>query len=71
MYHGSIFICLSGPVQNRSKPVKEKPSCSSGQGSRPGELSSSLPLKMPASDGMLGELINNHHHNTLYFNHII
>ncbi|CAL8236137.1 unnamed protein product [Arctogadus glacialis] len=41
-------------VQNRSKPVKKKPSCSSGQGSLPGELSSSLPLKMPASDGMLG-----------------
>ncbi|XP_056466647.1 uncharacterized protein LOC130405536 isoform X5 [Gadus chalcogrammus] len=44
---------LIGLVQNRSKPVKKEPSCSSGQGSRPGELSSSLPLKMPASDGML------------------
>ena len=50
------MICHSGLVQNRSKPVKKKPSCSSGQGSRPGELSSSPPLKMPASDGMLGEL---------------
>ncbi|CAL8349792.1 unnamed protein product, partial [Arctogadus glacialis] len=37
----------------RSKPVKKKPSHSSGPGSRPGELSSSLPLKMPASDGIL------------------
>ncbi|CAL8349510.1 unnamed protein product, partial [Arctogadus glacialis] len=45
-----------GPVQNRSKPVKKKPSCSSGPGSLPGELSSSLPLKMPASDGMLGNI---------------
>ncbi|XP_056466660.1 uncharacterized protein LOC130405542 isoform X1 [Gadus chalcogrammus] len=36
----------------RSKPVK-KPSHSSGPGSRPGELSSSLPLKMPASNGIL------------------
>ncbi|CAL8349478.1 unnamed protein product [Arctogadus glacialis] len=47
---------LKGPVQNRSKPVKKKPSCSSGPGSLPGELSSSLPLKMPASDGMLGNI---------------
>ncbi|CAL8375147.1 unnamed protein product [Gadus morhua 'NCC'] len=37
----------------RSKPVKKKPSHSSGPGSRPGELSSSLPLKKPASDGTL------------------
>ncbi|CAL8333278.1 unnamed protein product [Boreogadus saida] len=36
----------------RSKPVK-KPSRSSGPGSRPGELSSSLHLKKPASDGIL------------------
>ncbi|XP_056466849.1 uncharacterized protein LOC130405705 [Gadus chalcogrammus] len=35
----------------RPKPVK-KPSHSSGPGSRPGELSSSLPLKKPASDGI-------------------
>ncbi|CAL8333272.1 unnamed protein product [Boreogadus saida] len=37
----------------RSKPVKEKPSRSSGPGSRPGELSSSPHLKKPASDGIL------------------
>ncbi|XP_059932065.1 uncharacterized protein LOC132475107 [Gadus macrocephalus] len=37
----------------RSKPVKKKPSHSSGLGSRPGELSSSLHLKKPASDGTL------------------
>ncbi|XP_056466913.1 uncharacterized protein LOC130405755 isoform X4 [Gadus chalcogrammus] len=47
---------LKGLVKNLSKPVKEKPSCSSGQGSLPGESSSSLPLKMPASDGMLGNI---------------
>ncbi|XP_056468392.1 uncharacterized protein LOC130406730 [Gadus chalcogrammus] len=41
---------LEGPVQNRSKPVKKKPSCSSAQGSRPGELSSS------ASDGTLDKV---------------
>ncbi|XP_030235928.1 uncharacterized protein LOC115560654 [Gadus morhua] len=37
----------------RSKPVKKKPSHSSRPGSRPVELSSSLPLKKPASDGTL------------------
>ncbi|CAL8375149.1 unnamed protein product [Gadus morhua 'NCC'] len=37
----------------RSKPVKKKPSHSSRPGSRPGELSSSLHLKKPASDGTL------------------
>ncbi|CAL8332947.1 unnamed protein product [Boreogadus saida] len=42
-----------GFVQNRSKPVKKKPSCSSGQGSRPGEVSSSPPPKMPKSDDTL------------------
>ncbi|CAL8266868.1 unnamed protein product [Boreogadus saida] len=46
---------LKGLVKNLSKPFKKKPSCSSGQGSLPGERSSSLPLKMPASDGMLGK----------------
>ncbi|XP_030235929.1 uncharacterized protein LOC115560655 [Gadus morhua] len=46
-------------VQNRSKPgKKKKPSCSSAQGSHPGELSSSPPLKKPASDGMLGPVQN-------------
>ena len=50
------MICHSGLENNRSKPVKKKPLCSSGQGSRPGELSSSPPVKMPASDGTLGEL---------------
>ncbi|XP_030236697.1 uncharacterized protein LOC115561050 [Gadus morhua] len=44
---------LAGLVQNQSKPVKKKPSSSSGQESRPGELSSSPPLKMPASDWTL------------------
>ncbi|CAL8375165.1 unnamed protein product, partial [Gadus morhua 'NCC'] len=49
-------VLLKGlrPSKNRSKPVKKKkPSCSSGQGSRPGERSSSPPLKKPASDGTL------------------
>ena len=45
-------MCLSGL---RPKPVK-KPSHGSGPGSRPVELSSSLHLKKPASDGTLGEL---------------
>ncbi|CAL8333316.1 unnamed protein product [Boreogadus saida] len=42
-----------GLVQNRSKPVKKKPSCSSGQGSCPGELSPSPPLKKHKSDDTL------------------
>ncbi|CAL8332902.1 unnamed protein product [Boreogadus saida] len=40
-------------LRNRSKPVKKKPSCSNGQGSCPGELSSSPPPKMPKSDDTL------------------
>ncbi|CAL8349490.1 unnamed protein product [Arctogadus glacialis] len=47
---------LKGLVKNLSKPFKKKPSCSSRPGSLPGELSSSLPLKKPASDGMLGNI---------------
>ncbi|CAL8333230.1 unnamed protein product [Boreogadus saida] len=47
------IIGQKGLVQNRSKPVKKKPSCSNGQGSCPGELSSSPPPKMPKSDHTL------------------
>ncbi|CAL8349802.1 unnamed protein product [Arctogadus glacialis] len=54
-YFGEIFACFPAALSKglRSKPVKKKPSHSSGPGSRPGELSSSLPLKKPASDGTL------------------
>ncbi|CAL8375151.1 unnamed protein product [Gadus morhua 'NCC'] len=46
-------IGQKGLVQNRCKPVKKKSSCSSGQGSFPGELSPSPPPKMPKSNDTL------------------
>ena len=44
-----LFICLSDFASLRI------PTFSSGQRSRAGELSSSLPLEMPPSGGMLGD----------------